>query len=127
LIALVLLGGAVGWAYMRGKDRYADTFGTPPKVATPVATPAPQAPEKPERLNAKRLFVDTCAACHALDAAGASGPVGPDLDAAAPSAAKVRRWIRTGSSDGIMQPGLLEGDDARRVADFVARSAGAAR
>ena len=62
--------------------------------------------------------------CHALAAAGVSGLIGPDLDAVRPSAARVRRAIRTGSIDGVMQPGLLRGREARAMAAYVARVAG---
>ena len=41
-----------------------------------------------------------------------------------PSAAGVRRMLRTGSLDGVMQPDLLQGAAARRVAAYVARVAG---
>ena len=52
------------------------------------------------------------------------GAFGPDLDAVRPSAADVRRMLRTGSLDGVMQPDLLQGTAARRVAAYVARVAG---
>jgi len=62
--------------------------------------------------------------CHSLRAAGSGGLIGPDLDAVRPSAARVRRALRTGSIDGVMQPGLLRGRDARAMAAYVARVAG---
>ena len=86
---------------------------------TPAASPSP-APAR----GARAAFVETCGMCHALQAAGTHGFVGPDLDETKPSRARVRRMIRTGSIDGIMQPGLLEGRDARAVASYVARVAG---
>jgi mono/diheme cytochrome c family protein len=97
--------------------------------AVPEWTPAPDEPqpEPAERAkggSAEALFAHTCGSCHALRAAGATALSGPDLDAARPSAARVRRMIRTGSLDGVMQPRLLEGAQARRVADYVARVAG---
>jgi mono/diheme cytochrome c family protein len=61
--------------------------------------------------------------CHTLRAARVTGLVGPDLDAVRPSEARVRRAIRNGSIDGVMQPGLLRGEDARSVAAYVARAA----
>ena len=72
----------------------------------------------------KEKFVEQCGACHTLKAAGANGVVGPNLDKVKPSVATVRRWIRDGSSDSVMPPGLFEGAEARSVAAYVARVAG---
>jgi cytochrome c6 len=85
-----------------------------------AATPAPEA----EGGSARQVFSHTCGMCHTLRDAKASGLFGPDLDETRPSAAEVRRMIRTGSLDGVMQPNLLRGERARRVADYVARVAG---
>jgi mono/diheme cytochrome c family protein len=107
-----------------------------PAPAAPAATtataeamaqrPPAQTAERtaPEPSGPRAVFAHTCGACHTLADAGASGLFGPDLDELRPSAARVRRMIRTGSLDGIMQPGLLEGDEARSVATYVARVAG---
>jgi mono/diheme cytochrome c family protein len=95
-----------------------------PAAATPAPAPAgkPAAPARAQ--TGRELFAHTCGSCHALADAGASGQFGPDLDDARPSAARVRRMIRTGSLDGIMQPGLYRGREARTVAAYVARVAG---
>jgi mono/diheme cytochrome c family protein len=92
---------------------------TPPAVATPEPTPAPAAPR-----GARAVFGHTCGTCHSLRDAGSGGLIGPDLDAVRPAAARVRRAIRTGSIDGVMQPGLLNGREARAMAAYVARVAG---
>jgi cytochrome c5 len=84
--------------------------------ATPVPVPAPRGP--------RATFGHACGMCHTLRAAGASGRIGPDLDAVRPSAARVRRAIRTGSLDGVMRPGLLRGRRARAMAAYVSRVAG---
>jgi mono/diheme cytochrome c family protein len=110
-----------------------DPAPAPPTVATTVTRTTAQAPPRTTRTSAahpaaatgpRAVFAETCASCHTLADARASGMFGPDLDAARPSAARVRTMIRTGSLDGIMQPGLLQGADARRVAAYVARVAG---
>jgi sulfite dehydrogenase len=48
----------------------------------------------------KQLFVagttPSCATCHALKDAAATGGVGPDLDALQPDAARVRNAVRNG-------------------------------
>ena len=45
----------------------------------------------------KRLFVETasppCGVCHSLEAAGAKGVIGPDLDALKPDARRIRTAI----------------------------------
>ena len=64
--------------------------------------------------------------CHTLAAAGSGGLIGPDLDAVRPSTAQVRRAVRLGSIDGVMQPGLLRGREARAWRAYVARVAAAA-
>ena len=126
-VALVgLLGATFAVASMVG-DRGAGAAATP-ATATAAAEPAEREPgrsaDAAKPRSGRELFGHTCGSCHALKAAGASGRFGPDLDESRPSAARVRRMIRTGSLDGIMQPGLYTGRDARRVAAYVARVAG---
>ena len=72
--------------------------------------------------DAKQLFTSTCGGCHALEDAGTSGQIGPDLDDEAPSAPEVADAIESGP--GQMPSGLLSGADAQAVADYVAGAAG---
>ena len=48
----------------------------------------------------KRLFVETasppCGVCHSLEAAGAKGVIGPDLDALKPDARRIRTAVAQG-------------------------------
>ena len=85
--------------------------------------PSPQ-PSHPAATTAKAKFAETCGSCHTLKAAGTNGMVGPNLDKAKPSRALVARFIRNGSSDGVMPAGLFQGRDAAAVAAYVARVAG---
>ena len=89
-----------------------------------LPTQPPDEPTHPAATTTKEKFLTTCGSCHTLKAAGANGVVGPNLDKVRPPVATVRRWIRDGSSDGVMPAGLFEGDDARQVAAYVARVAG---
>ena len=116
IVAVMTAGAAVGFA--RGG---ADEVPVPraQAAATPTPTPAPTS----EPAGPRALFASTCGACHALHDAGVHGMIGPDLDAVRPSPPRVRRAIRRGSLDGVMQPGLLRGRDARTVAAYVARAA----
>lgn len=71
---------------------------------------------------AETLFARNCAACHTLMAANASGSVGADLDEVRPREAVVLTAIADGP--GNMPPALLKGEDAQKVAAYVARVAG---
>jgi len=71
------------------------------------------------------LFASTCGSCHALKSAGTTGSVGPDLDKLRPDGARVLNAIEQGGAgSGTMPPGLLQGEDAKLVSDYVARVAG---
>jgi mono/diheme cytochrome c family protein len=117
ILAVALAGAAAG--FTRGGGGSEAPSPPVPAIATPEATP--EAATRPS--GPRELFASTCGTCHTLRAARVRGMVGPDLDAVRPSAARVRRAIRNGSLDGVMQPGLLSGDDARGVAAYVARAA----
>jgi mono/diheme cytochrome c family protein len=88
--------------------------------AAPTAADRGDSGEPPEQ-----LFAHTCGTCHTLRAAGVRGVVGPDLDRAGRLTAEgVREQIRTGTLDSSMPANLLVGEDADRVARYVARVAG---
>jgi mono/diheme cytochrome c family protein len=127
LAIVVVIAATMGISLaLMGPDDRADAprAGSLSGFAPRGPAPAPQ-PAAPAAASAPRqVFAHTCGMCHSLRAAGASGRFGPDLDDARPSARRVRRMIRTGSIDGVMQPGLLHGRQATRVAAYVARVAG---
>ena len=71
------------------------------------------------------LFSSNCGSCHTLAAAGTSGTVGPNLDDSQPDAKQVVTAIEIGGlGSGQMPAGILEGEQAQQVADFVAANAG---
>jgi cytochrome c553 len=74
----------------------------------------------------RTLFMENCAACHNLDAANAHGVTGPDLDKIGTvTPARVVSAIRIGGTgQGRMPSGLLQGDNAKAVAAYVAAVAG---
>lgn len=75
---------------------------------------------------AKELFATNCGTCHTLKRAGSDGVVGPDLDEsdiANSGGEAVLGFILNGSS-GKMPAGILQGENATLVADFVGRVAG---
>jgi cytochrome c551/cytochrome c550 len=78
---------------------------------------------------ARALFATNCGSCHTLDRAGTDGVVGPNLDellgAGTPEAnePRVMNAIDNGV-EGRMPAGILQGEQAEEVANFVARVAG---
>jgi len=73
----------------------------------------------------KEVFASAgCGGCHTLSAAGSSGAVGPNLDDAKPSAARVVDRVTNGK--GVMPPfkGSLDEQQIADVAAFVSESAG---
>ena len=74
----------------------------------------------------KDLFMQTCASCHSLAAVNARGITGPSLDAIGEIAPQrvVTAIENGGTGQGLMPAGLLEGQDAQDVAEYVAKVAG---
>jgi uncharacterized membrane protein len=85
--------------------------------AAPAATPADVA-------RGKQVFLSAgCATCHTLADAGATGTVGPSLDAARPSASLVAARVREGK--GVMPSfaGSLDDAEIAAVAAYVSAAA----
>jgi mono/diheme cytochrome c family protein len=78
------------------------------------------------QVHGRELFARNCANCHTLRAANSVGVVGPNLDKLRPPAALVVNAIALGRArgNGQMPAGLLVGQDAKDVANFVQRVAG---
>jgi cytochrome c553 len=74
----------------------------------------------------KDVFRQTCASCHNLDAVGARGVTGPDLDEIGKvTKERVLGAIRRGGTGQKRMPaGLLQGKDAEDVALYVSKVAG---
>jgi mono/diheme cytochrome c family protein len=72
------------------------------------------------------IFAQRCATCHTLRAANAVGKVGPNLDQLRPPKALILDAIQKGRArgQGQMPAGLVDGQDAQDVANFVAKVAG---
>jgi cytochrome c553 len=82
--------------------------------------------EKPPVREGRTLFMESCAACHTLAAVNARGVTGPNLDKIGTvTPPRVLSAIKIGGTgQGRMPAGLLEGQNARNVADFVSTVAG---
>lgn len=61
----------------------------------------------------------TCATCHALKDAGASGNIGPDLDDLRPDKAQIRAVLRDGSGAMPSFEGTLSQEQLGAVTDYV--------
>jgi mono/diheme cytochrome c family protein len=81
---------------------------------------------KPQVKEGRTLFSESCAACHNLDAANARGVTGPDLDKIGKvTPQRVVSAIRIGGTGQDRMPsGLLQGDNAAAVAQYVSQVAG---
>jgi mono/diheme cytochrome c family protein len=75
----------------------------------------------------KRTFQQQCASCHSLAAVNARGVTGPSLDELGEvTPERVLNAIKNGGTgQGLMPAGLLEGQDAQDVAEYVSKVAGA--
>lgn len=81
----------------------------------------------------KTVFAASCASCHALADAGSTGLIGPNLDDSwrasreagfedSQFAGTIERWIRMAQKP--MPRNIVEGQDARNVAAYIASVAG---
>jgi mono/diheme cytochrome c family protein len=65
-----------------------------------------------------------CGSCHTLEAAGAGGQIGPNLDSARPDFETVRAKVEDGGGGMPAFAGQLSPAQIRDVAAFVAQNAG---
>jgi mono/diheme cytochrome c family protein len=74
----------------------------------------------------RKLFNAKCATCHTLEDANAVGRVGPNLDTLAPTAGLTVNAIQQGRARGTgqMPAQLLDGQDAKNVANYIQDVAG---
>ena len=132
LVALMLLGA---WARLffnlRHQGRtlwWMPVAGAAAFVAVAVLverSAEPAAPTTPGSVaEGKAVFASAgCGACHALADAGASGAVGPDLDAATPAAELVADRVRNGQGAMPAFAGELTDAEIAAVAAYVAAAA----
>lgn len=78
------------------------------------------------QVSGRQLFAQNCSTCHSLAGSRAVGRVGPDLDQMRPPVELTLDAIEKGRArgQGQMPAGLLGGQDARNVAEYVAAVAG---
>jgi mono/diheme cytochrome c family protein len=120
IVVLILMFAAYMIGFNRGENEGGG--GAEQAVEKPQAEGGTEAPAGGP---GQDLFVDNCGSCHVLSAAGTSGTTGPDLDGLAPDEQQVEAAIENGGTgSGAMPAGLLEGADAKAVAEYVSGNAG---
>lgn len=109
LLGTVLVLGACGGGGDDAADDTSVNEGTDTEESADDATVDSSAAEE--------LYQQSCASCHANDL---SGGVGPELTSigSSMSAEEIEQVILDGV--GSMPPGLLQGDDAKLVAEWLA-------
>ena len=123
---MLVVGGAAAYGVVQGMEQKDRGAADPPAPATTQA-PFQSNRELTKGQPAKEQFAHTCGTCHTLRRAGVQGIIGPDLDKAVLTESEVREMIRTGSLDTVMPKNLLTGEDADRVARYVAEQSLASR
>lgn len=71
---------------------------------------------------ARESFQGACGFCHTLEDAGTTGRAGPNLDKLKPTRLRVLDAINLGGRQtGLMPPAIIDGTEASRVANYVAK------
>ena len=117
-LACLWMIAALAAAGCGGGDAEEQPAGGTPTNAAPAQDEAGGSAAAPGR----QQFVATCGGCHALEAAGTNGQVGPNLDDVKPSQDEVLGAIKSGP--GAMPENLLQGEDAQQVAEYVSSTSG---
>jgi mono/diheme cytochrome c family protein len=114
VLAILLLGIVVPAAVI-ATDKNRDSI---PEANVKSLTPLQE--------KGRELFSQNCKNCHTLAAANATARVGPNLDELRPPKALVADAIKNGraNGNGNMPAGILQGEDAEAVAQFVAVAVG---
>lgn len=101
-------------------------------AASGCGTQGVQVPDDDPTHAGAQIFAERCSGCHTLTPAGTEGTAnrseraqGPNLDQRTETMADVVYAIRNGGFSGAIMPqNIVVGDDAQKVAAFVAKYAG---
>jgi mono/diheme cytochrome c family protein len=126
IVMVLAVGGGIAIGVHQGRTTNDTAFDDATTTATTEA-PFQSEQESAKGRPVKDVFAHTCGTCHTLRRANVKGIIGPDLDKVVLTTAGVRRMIATGSLDTVMPKNLLVGNDADRVAKYVARQSLASR
>lgn len=92
--------------------------------ASAEEAPAEESDAGSANAEGEAIFAQSCAGCHTLAAAGASGTVGPNLDDTSLDQAAIAEKIRAGGGGMPSFGGQLEQTQIDAVAEYVAGAAG---
>ena len=99
---------------------------TPPPGETPAEEPGPDPEPDPEpgpAISGESLFASSgCGGCHTMEAAGAGGSVGANLDEVAPDAARVTEVVTNGIGTMPAFSAQLDADEIAALAEYVEQS-----
>jgi sulfite dehydrogenase len=93
-------------------------------AGTDLAAPGGGTPQTAGVVDGKTIFSTSCASCHTLAAAGASGTVGPNLDDLKPSVDRAKQQVIHGGGAMPAFKGQLSDKQIDAVAKFVSENAG---
>lgn len=118
---LLFAGTMAGMVFFAKEEEeeaaHAEATAGEPSETEPAATPTGDAAA------GKAVFASAgCGGCHTLEAAGASGAVGPNLDEAKPDAKLVVERVTNGSGAMPAFKGQLSGQEIQDVAAYVVAS-----
>ena len=114
----LLFAVLIGVWYTSAVWLYGNNTAAPAGKASPIPAAADPA------AGAKVFTSAGCGSCHTLAAAGASGQIGPNLDAVKPGFDQVQAKVESGGGGMPSFAGRLSEDQIRDVAAFVAKNAG---
>ncbi|MEA2289958.1 MAG: hypothetical protein QOD55_1955 [Solirubrobacteraceae bacterium] len=127
IVLVVAIGGGVALGVRQGREEGDAGFGDAATTQQATQAPFQSAQQEASGQPVREVFAHSCGTCHTLRAADVTAIIGPDLDRAVLTIREVREMIRTGSLDTVMPKNLLVGEDADRVARYVARLSAASR
>ncbi len=133
LAALAFAAGTGGWAIGRQTTSSEVSLAVPaveltapaeaPAATGAATTVAVEETTAGDATAGKELFVGAgCGSCHALEAAGAGGTVGPNLDQSKLSFSEVFDWVAKGEGGMPSFKGQLTEEQIQDVAAFIVQS-----
>ncbi len=94
------------------------------KVAEQAAGARPSGKAAAGGANGAALFTQSCAGCHTLKAANATGAVGPNLDTLGVDAATIQKQVENGGNGMPAFNGTLSPEEIKALAEYVATATG---
>lgn len=120
-LVLVALAAGLGLAACGGDGSNGTTNG---QTTTTTADDDTETTDETTTAAGRSIFVESCGSCHALDDAGTTGAVGPNLDDASLSVDGVEQQVREGGGDMPAFEGTLSDDEIAAVAEYVVEAQG---